>query len=107
MTVCWIYACREENGCDTSTLLGCYKNPSRSITFLNNCTVNTTNFGIFATILHTDIPESTDFIKKLSNCFCWGLQNLRFVYLIPFIMPIIKLSLQKKITINFQVFGSE
>lgn len=97
MIVCWIYACRNENGCDTSTL-GCHKHSFRNITFLNDCSANTTlfDFGIFTSVLQTDIPGSTNFLNKLSNCFCWGLRNLRFVHLIPSIMHLTLLLHPKK-----------
>ncbi|PRQ59496.1 putative protein kinase RLK-Pelle-WAK family [Rosa chinensis] len=82
MTICWQYACRNENKCDTSTF-SCYDHGSLiNITFMNDiCPIDPPNaklfdFGIFLSLFQSGIPRSTSFLQKFSNCFCWGLRNL-------------------------------
>ncbi|ONI24098.1 hypothetical protein PRUPE_2G223600 [Prunus persica] len=76
MTVCWAYACRNENGCD-STTFGCHDRTSKN----DLCPVSSPNttffeFGIFLSLLQSGVPSSTNFLQKFTNCFCWGLRNL-------------------------------
>lgn len=82
MTDCWQYACRNKNGCYTSTF-SCYDHGSLiNITFINEiCPIDPPNakffdFGIFLGVFPSDISRSTNFLQKFSNCFCWGLRNL-------------------------------
>ncbi|CAL9007917.1 unnamed protein product [Prunus brigantina] len=76
MTVCWAYACRNENGCE-STTFGCHDRTSKN----DLCPVSSPNttlfeFGIFLSLLQSGVPSSTNFLQKFTNCFCWGLRNL-------------------------------
>lgn len=38
------------------------------------------DFGIYFGALESHVIESTDLIPKVSYCFWWGLQNLRFAH---------------------------
>lgn len=55
------------------------------MTLLNDlCPIDPPNaklfdFGIYLDVLQSGILRSTDYPKKFSNCFWWGLRNLRFV----------------------------
>nr|XP_011469707.1 PREDICTED: cyclic nucleotide-gated ion channel 1-like [Fragaria vesca subsp. vesca] len=83
MTDCWQYACGNRiDQCDSS--FGCHNNDHtvRNITYLNDlCPISTPStstfdFGIYAIVLQSGLPVSTNYLQKFSNCFCWGLRNL-------------------------------
>ncbi|KAM5556184.1 cyclic nucleotide-gated ion channel 1 [Rosa sericea] len=82
LTNCWQHACQNENGCVPSTFDCHDHNSLRNTTLLNDlCPVDPPNtklfdFGIFLDVLQSGILGSTDYPKKLSNCFWWGLRNL-------------------------------
>lgn len=85
MIACWQYACQSDNGCKPSTF-ECHDHPTnRNITSLNAaCPISPANtevfdFGIFLNALQSRIAGSADYSQKLSNCFWWGLRNLRLV----------------------------
>lgn len=79
---CWEYGCREK-GCE-STNFDCNDNIFRNVTLLNIlCPTNPQNatlfdFGIFLGAVQSDMLRSTNFSRKLLQCFWWGLRNLRF-----------------------------
>ncbi|XP_028956539.2 uncharacterized protein [Malus domestica] len=86
MMICWHFACRKDDGCD-NRIFGCHDHHAfRNTTILNDlCPVNVSvnssdtmlfDFGIFATVLQYGIVGSTNYFKKLLNCFWWGLRNL-------------------------------
>ncbi|XP_062000313.1 uncharacterized protein LOC133717616 isoform X2 [Rosa rugosa] len=82
MIGCWEYACRNEDGCKTSTF-NCHDHRTNgNIKLLNDsCPINPSNakifdFGIFLDALQSDLIGSTDYSQKLSNCFWWSLRNL-------------------------------
>nr|POE70873.1 cyclic nucleotide-gated ion channel 1 [Quercus suber] len=83
-TACWHKACEKNNECSDSSfncdhILGNH-------TFLNvdciisppNASPNTTffDFGIFLGALQSGVVQSDSFLKKLFQCFWWGLRNL-------------------------------
>ncbi|CAL9025971.1 unnamed protein product [Prunus brigantina] len=77
---CWEYGCRE-NGCGSANF-DCNDNIFRNVTLLNIlCPTNPPNatlfdFGIFLGAVQSDMLRSTNFSKKLLQCFWWGLRNL-------------------------------
>ncbi|CAL8169907.1 unnamed protein product [Prunus armeniaca] len=77
---CWEYGCRE-NGCGSANF-DCNSNIFRNVTLLNVlCPTNPPNatlfdFGIFLGAVQSDMLRSTNFSKKLLQCFWWGLRNL-------------------------------
>ncbi|XP_059428823.1 cyclic nucleotide-gated ion channel 1-like [Corylus avellana] len=79
-TACWHKACEKHVGCTPSSF-SCNQ-PSSDRAFLDYyCPVQTPNttlfdFGIFFEALQSHTLESTDFPRKLSHCFWWGLRNL-------------------------------
>ncbi|ONI21150.1 hypothetical protein PRUPE_2G050400 [Prunus persica] len=84
--ICWHEACRKENGCSASTF-SCHDHHTfRNIAFLNDlCPISPMNatlfdFGIYAKVLQSGIPGSTNYFQKFSYCFWLGLRHLRFVY---------------------------
>lgn len=87
MTTCWKIACRTGNRCESNTNFVCEDNQFRNTTLLNDlCPINSPNvtlfdFGIFVDVLQSGISESTNHPQKFSNCFWWGLRNLRFVHM--------------------------
>ena len=60
----------------------------KNLTYLNEfCPTNPPNpavfnFGIFANAIDSRIICKTDFLRKFSRSFWWGLRNLRFVHII-------------------------
>ncbi|KAK9911683.1 hypothetical protein M0R45_035578 [Rubus argutus] len=82
ITSCWQYACGLENGCVPNNLYCHDHHALRNTKFLDElCSVDPPNeklfnFGIFLDILQLGILGSTDYFKKFSNCFSWGLRNL-------------------------------
>ncbi|XP_021819170.1 uncharacterized protein LOC110761094 isoform X2 [Prunus avium] len=82
MISCWEHACRNGNGCGTSTF-NCHDHQTLiNITVLNDsCPINLPNttrfdFGIYLNVLQSDALWSTDYPLKFLNSFCWGLRNL-------------------------------
>ncbi|TQD81161.1 hypothetical protein C1H46_033271 [Malus baccata] len=86
MIICWHSACQKNDGCD-DRMFGCLDHHFlRNTTILNYlCPVSIGDnssdtmffdFGIFAIVLKNGVVGSTNFLKKLSNCFWWGLRNL-------------------------------
>ncbi|KAK9913349.1 hypothetical protein M0R45_037167 [Rubus argutus] len=82
MIDCWQNACRTAKICDTITF-SCYGHSSLiNIKFINEvCPIDPPHakvfdFGIFLGVFQSDIPKSTNFLQKFSNCFCWGLRNM-------------------------------
>lgn len=81
-TTCWQYACKNQIGCLPSVFNSCNDNPPRNLTFVNDfCPINPPNstvfdFGIFLGAMQSGIVTSSDFPKKLLQCFWWGLRNL-------------------------------
>lgn len=85
---CWREACQSPlNACDLASLYCGKHDEGKTRSFLvNACPVNTDNgpfdFGIYQSVLEADVVQSRNFPEKLFYCFWWGLQNLRFVFLI-------------------------
>lgn len=85
MKTCWQLACRTEIGCEPHSFV--CDDLFRNTTSLNDlCPINPQNetlfdFGIFVDVLKSGISKSTNHPQKFSNCFWWGLRNLRFVNL--------------------------
>ncbi|XP_004308825.1 PREDICTED: uncharacterized protein LOC101308624 [Fragaria vesca subsp. vesca] len=82
MMDCWQYACRDADGCKPSTF-SCQDHPTTNMIKLLNdsCPISPSNatifdFGIFLNALQSGLVGSTDYSRKLSNCFWWGLRNL-------------------------------
>lgn len=87
---CWKAAC--QTNCSVSSLY-CRdgQDNGQNVIIADACPVATPNatlfnFGIFLPALQ-NIVQTKAFFPKLFYCFWWGLQNLRYVYLIitPFL----------------------
>ncbi|XP_004308804.1 PREDICTED: uncharacterized protein LOC101302215 [Fragaria vesca subsp. vesca] len=98
VTTCWRYGCRIENGCDPNNLDCRDHHTLRNIAFLDEaCSRHSPNgkffdFGIYVSILQLGILASTNYSEKLSNCFWWGLRNLRK----PYIMKRVQVELEEE-----------
>ncbi|KAL5555187.1 hypothetical protein UlMin_037423 [Ulmus minor] len=84
-TACWHSACkRQKSGCNSDNSFDCHGNSisTKNLTYFNEaCPCNPTNekvydFGIFAKAIESGILGTTNFPKKFSKCFWWGLRNL-------------------------------
>ncbi|BFG36173.1 hypothetical protein CerSpe_224470 [Prunus speciosa] len=78
---CWGYACQSGNGCEFR-IFDCDDGTLRNVTLLNDlCPVNPSNakvfdFGIYLDALQSGMLGSTDFPRKVLQCFSWGIRNL-------------------------------
>lgn len=84
-TACWHHACKSYTGCVPSNF-DCRRNPPmKNLTYLNEfCPVDPPekavfDFGMFADAIESRILRKTNFLRKFSRSFWWGLRNLRFV----------------------------
>ncbi|PON97036.1 Ion transport domain containing protein [Trema orientale] len=81
-TACWHLACKSFPGCIPSPF-DCRGNTlMKNLTYLNEfCPTDPPNpavfnFGIFADAIESRIVCKTDFLRKFSSSFWWGLRNL-------------------------------
>ncbi|KAL5568093.1 hypothetical protein UlMin_024668 [Ulmus minor] len=83
-TACWHQACKSKNECHSDSSFYCQSNSSstKNLTYFNQfCPVNPTNstvfdFGIFVKAIESGTLGTTNFPRKFSMCFWWGLRNL-------------------------------
>ncbi|CAN6569581.1 unnamed protein product [Malus baccata var. baccata] len=74
ITKCWGEACEYHGGahcylfCDDTFAAKAFADDS--------CSTNTTNSGIYSDALESIVLDSTPFVKRISYCFWWGIQNL-------------------------------
>ncbi|XP_048325807.2 cyclic nucleotide-gated ion channel 1 isoform X1 [Ziziphus jujuba] len=79
---CWLKACKNHGGCAAASFDCNDKTYSTAsnLTILNEfCPINPPNaddFGIYLDGILSGVVSSTDFPKKLVQCFWWGLRNL-------------------------------
>ncbi|XP_048427068.1 putative cyclic nucleotide-gated ion channel 8 isoform X5 [Pyrus x bretschneideri] len=69
ITKCWGEACEYHGGAH------CYSFAANAPVY-NSCSANTMNFGIYYDALESIVLDSTPFVKRISYCFWWGIQNL-------------------------------
>ncbi|XP_024020983.1 putative cyclic nucleotide-gated ion channel 13 isoform X1 [Morus notabilis] len=81
-TACWHRACKSYPGCVPSNF-DCRRNPPlKNLTHLNEfCPVDPPDkavfdFGMFADAIESRILHKTNFLRKFSRSFWWGLRNL-------------------------------
>ncbi|ONI03389.1 hypothetical protein PRUPE_6G254400 [Prunus persica] len=79
---CWGHACQSGNGCEFR-IFDCDDDVTlRNVTLLNDlCPINPSNakvfdFGIYLDALQSGMLGSTDFPRKVLQCFSWGVRNL-------------------------------
>ncbi|PON60396.1 Voltage dependent potassium channel [Parasponia andersonii] len=81
-TACWHLACKSFPGCIPSPFNCRGNTPMKNLTYLNEfCPTDPPNpavfnFGIFADAIESRIVCKTDFLRKFSRSFWWGLRNL-------------------------------
>ncbi|KAL5568090.1 hypothetical protein UlMin_024665 [Ulmus minor] len=83
-TAYWHHACNSQNGCDSDSSFHCQSNSisTKNLTYFNQfCPVNPPNstvfdFGIFVKAIESGTLGTTNFPRKFSKCFWWGLRNL-------------------------------
>ncbi|KAM1407456.1 hypothetical protein ACFX2F_002037 [Malus domestica] len=74
ITKCWGEACEYHGGahcylfCDDTFAAKAFADDS--------CSTNTMNSGIYSDALESIVLDSTPFVKRISYCFWWGIQNL-------------------------------
>ncbi|BFG36176.1 hypothetical protein CerSpe_224500 [Prunus speciosa] len=79
---CWGYACQSENGCEFRIFYCDDDGTLRNVTLLNDlCPINPSNakvfdFGIYLDAVQSGMLGSTDFLRKVLQCFSWGVRNL-------------------------------
>ncbi|VVA22630.1 PREDICTED: cyclic nucleotide-gated [Prunus dulcis] len=80
---CWGHACQSGNGCEFR-IFDCDDGTLRNVTLLNDfCSVNPSSaklfdFGIYLDAVQSGMLRSTNFRRKVMQCFSWGVRNLRF-----------------------------
>ncbi|GMN66540.1 hypothetical protein TIFTF001_035605 [Ficus carica] len=81
-TACWHLACKSYPGCVPSPFDCRRDHPMKNLTYLNEyCPVDPPNavvfdFGMFVDAIESRILRKTEFLRKFSRSFWWGLRNL-------------------------------
>ena len=95
---CWKDACKKVEGCNTHFLYcsnsnkhmsgyESWRNVSETV-LKSRCFVEDDssefNYGIFSQAIQSDIVASVEVFPKFCYCLWWGLQNLRYIFLVLF-----------------------
>ncbi|KAM1183867.1 hypothetical protein FF1_002126 [Malus domestica] len=74
IATCWREVC-ESHG-DAHCYLYCDDTFEAKAFAYDSCSTDTMKFGIYSDALKSVVLDSTPFVKRISYCFWWGIQNL-------------------------------